>query len=1106
MKNVLMSILMAVGTVLAPMNVLAYTSGGYVSSFTVNDINIIDLGGGSYNDPIVLDANGGQGGPLLIRWVNDYNFYRDNGYWEQYELPSCPFTRDGFKFSGWKVYDGCYVGNEEYRFVDSNGTSRYIGGLIGTYSAWGKIDICGYTALVAQWRDAPKFGEDGYARSFCVDDLESEYNEDGDYYDSPILLVPNGGEGSSLLAKGRSDRLYKMPDCPFKREGYEFVGWKMFNPCRDSIEESCTITSCILPSGETFDWSRMGYDGTWQPGEWYDDVCGTHVLVAQWREKQMNIMFGDKWYEALADDGGTTLVGWKQFYMGANVAIPVTVTDGDGNNYALSSDDITIKPGTFIDYGEPYVMSESDMWDVYGSQIFDVRNAGSRIDIEKDDGVWVYNNWDWEDITGVTYELEKGIWPFFDRADSDYDDVNDWIAAHSDRQWIIIPTGNRPQKGLHTFTVAVRIGGKTETFAVSFTMNPDQKAKAATVLFNANGGKVSEYGRVVNLNAAVGELPIPERLGYTFKGWFTAKTKGSKISALAKVTKAVTYYAQWTPRKYWVYYNGKKTGTINTGSGTKMSGMGKYAVGSKVTIKVTPVNKSWVFCCWDWGMPDSLVPKKWYASSQGSEYTTFTFTMPPEDVQIVGYGMKKGEDFAPKFSIDCGGAWYVEDCSSIRISIDSGSFPKLNTNKTIPPGMKLARVAECEWGYQCQYVLKVSDWSKLPRGTVKTVKLTATNRSGKKTTKSFKIVMPNKTQAVDKGVLELNTSTVEPYQLKAGVKFSWNDLEIAAADGWTISSITGIPGLTWDAKKQKMTGVPSKAGIYAAAFTVAKGKTKYTATATFAVEALPKEVVGTFYGFTSTDYDWDDSNVEIYDDTGYYVHMKDARMEWYSKNVSVTVSSAGKITAKVGGLVFVGTGLLHLSNSVYKVSLRKSQKIKSGRFKGCKQSWLCEFEIDGAVSWDSIQLKGVYWSLGHPCAASMGGPECMVARMNVAMTDATAKTIATKYAKLGKQGLIVFKANSDSGYSYDLECPGCVETSKKAEVFIKVDKTGKATLSGKIAGTKVSGTTYLTYEHIDENTIDVFVRFFIGKFVIEIEGDTEYFCKNGSMNGRVWKK
>ena len=69
-----------------------------------------------------------------------------------------------------------------------------------------------------------------------------------------------------------------------------------------------------------------------------------------------------------------------------------------------------------------------------------------------------------------------------------------------------------------------------------------------TVTFDANGGTVSEASRKVDSGTpAVGTLPKPTRLGYDFKGWYTAKTGGDLVSATTKVTADVTYYAHWQP-------------------------------------------------------------------------------------------------------------------------------------------------------------------------------------------------------------------------------------------------------------------------------------------------------------------------------------------------------------------------------------------------------------------------------------------------------------------------------------------------------------------------------------------------------------------------------
>jgi len=845
--------------------------------------------------------------------------------------------------------------------------------------------------------------------------------------------------------------------------------------------------------------------------------------------------FGKKWYEALADDEGVTCVGWKNFYMGANVAIPVTVTDADGESVVLTADDITVKPGTYIDYGTPYVLSEAEMWETYGRPLFDVRNSGWRIDLEKDGGVWVYNNWDWEDEADFTYELEKGIWPFFDDDYSDDSDVDIWLDAHGDRQWIVIPTGTRPQKGTHTFTVQVSIGGNSAKCPVSFIMSPDQKAKAATVRFNANGGMVSEYGRVANLNAAIGTLPVPEaRRGYTFKGWFTAKTKGAKITAATKVTKAMTLYAQWTAKKYKVYVEAE---------GGKVVGAGWHATGSKVKLTMIPGknrkfgswglyfldfngngqwDEEWSESVWDDGEgyyisdAEKSIWEKCKKSMSTMWNPTLTFTMPPCDVYLGTIAWTKKEEKAHGLFSPCAipNPWYVADGGEAEVWFEVYTLASFSANKTIPAGMKLVR--ESDYGY----ILKVVDASKLPAG-VKKVKFTVTTRWGYKVTETLTVILPNKTQAVDAGTLALeHLDSHDYYTLKAGVKNQWNALGIQALGGWTLSSVTGIPGLTWDAKNKKMKGVPSKAGLYTATFTVTKGKAKKVATANFKIEALPANVVGTFHGYTMKPVD------SCCEDDSPLLGKK-------SRKVTVTSGSDGKITAKIGSDTIALTGWT-LEDGLYKVRYMKNVEKKDKKYTGITKT---EFEvaIDQGAAWDEDAVTGTFyyydgWSI--PNCISCNTPakytkstlrdEVFCARKNAAATSGDAKTIAAEYAKLGKQSFIVHKAPSGSGYAYDLWCPNCIafaETYKKT-LFAKIEPNGKVTLSGTIAGTKVSGVTYLAYEHrrhwyYDEwedewdfyEAFEVVARFFVGQFVIEISGPADksldYF---GTLEGYVWKK
>jgi uncharacterized repeat protein (TIGR02543 family) len=85
----------------------------------------------------------------------------------------------------------------------------------------------------------------------------------------------------------------------------------------------------------------------------------------------------------------------------------------------------------------------------------------------------------------------------------------------------------------------------TTTKVTKATTYYAQWKKTYKVTFNANGGTVSPASVTKTTGAAIGTLPKPTRSGYTFQGWYTEKTGGTKISDTTKVTKAITYYAQW---------------------------------------------------------------------------------------------------------------------------------------------------------------------------------------------------------------------------------------------------------------------------------------------------------------------------------------------------------------------------------------------------------------------------------------------------------------------------------------------------------------------------------------------------------------------------------
>ena len=70
---------------------------------------------------------------------------------------------------------------------------------------------------------------------------------------------------------------------------------------------------------------------------------------------------------------------------------------------------------------------------------------------------------------------------------------------------------------------------------------------AVTVTFNANGGTCGTASKTVTYNGKYGELPVPSYSGYIFKGWYTAVTGGTQITATTVVTTKSnqTLYAIW---------------------------------------------------------------------------------------------------------------------------------------------------------------------------------------------------------------------------------------------------------------------------------------------------------------------------------------------------------------------------------------------------------------------------------------------------------------------------------------------------------------------------------------------------------------------------------
>ena len=125
-----------------------------------------------------------------------------------------------------------------------------------------------------------------------------------------------------------------------------------------------------------------------------------------------------------------------------------------------------------------------------------------------------------------------------------------------------LPTPTRTGYTFKGWYTAASGGAKVEsstkvTITAAQTLYAQWTANAYTVTFNANGGSVSTANKSVTYGSTYGTLPTPTRTGYTFNGWYTAASGGTKIESGTKVTTASnrTLYAQWTANTYTVRFH-----------------------------------------------------------------------------------------------------------------------------------------------------------------------------------------------------------------------------------------------------------------------------------------------------------------------------------------------------------------------------------------------------------------------------------------------------------------------------------------------------------------------------------------------------------------------
>jgi len=199
------------------------------------------------------------------------------------------------------------------------------------------------------------------------------------------------------------------------------------------------------------------------------------------------------------------------------------------------------------------------------------------------------------------------------------------------------------------------------SYTVTQSLSVNIAANQYTLTLDANGGAFADNSatktKPVEYKGNYGELASPARRGYTFDGWFTAKTDGTKVDAndTVEITQNTTIYAHWTANTYKVKYDANggtgsmddqnltydtektlsanafsRTGYTFTGWNTKADG-----TGSQFTDKANVLNLT--------AEPNSVVVlyAQWRINSYRVDlYSNLLYGLEDTETEVVAEGIK----------------------------------------------------------------------------------------------------------------------------------------------------------------------------------------------------------------------------------------------------------------------------------------------------------------------------------------------------------------------------------------------------------------------------------------------------------------------------------
>lgn len=464
----------------------------------------------SINHPVLtIDANDGE---MVYNGEIVESVTREVQYQQSYGTLPTPY-REGYTFDGW------YTGSSYGEQVDEN-----------------TIETLEYShTIYAHW----------IANNYDV------------YFDA------NGGTVLQSSMSVTYDEDYGTLPVP-ERENFEFMGWatavedgrRVYSSSTVNITGTQTLYALWrgVSSVVTFD-TNGGYISVYEGGDWrrYTSVTKYEYFSENYQNFPTSVYnYGHKflgWYTAqyggslVTEDDIVTANKNHTLYAHWEKVVSTLTFNANGGTTDTSSKQIT--------YGENYGYLPTPSRDGYTFKGWFTSETGtteitSTTQVDVTSNQTLFARWTGHEHTVILYGNGGSI-------------SQSSISVTYGSSYSSLPTPTRsgyefegwytePNGGVKVYS------GSTVKLDYNHYLYAHWEEEVYTLSYATNGGSLNQsysYTTIYN-NTSYSDFPTPTRTGYSFDGWYSASSGGSRVYSVSKST---TIYAHWTANTYRIYFD-----------------------------------------------------------------------------------------------------------------------------------------------------------------------------------------------------------------------------------------------------------------------------------------------------------------------------------------------------------------------------------------------------------------------------------------------------------------------------------------------------------------------------------------------------------------------